>query len=41
MSLQSYLKVTFESQCRFTENLVEDNDTAFIGGCITKIKQIK
>ena len=39
MSLQSHLKVTFDSQCRFIENLVEDNDTAVTGGCITKIKK--
>ena len=41
MSSQSYLKVTFDSHCRFSENLVEDNNTAVIGGCITKIKKIK
>ena len=29
-------KVIFDSQCRFTENLVKDNNTAVIGGCITK-----
>ena len=39
MSFQSYLKVTFDSQCRLTKNLVEDNNTAVIGGCITKNKK--